>query len=179
MTELPVRGLTNLGLSDVRQLDSRQPDLGRVNLDRANLDQADPGQTDSGPADRAARLLIRVTAVTVEETTSIQVPIDEYRNSQPDPLHAGAAEQLQHLAAHHPDAISLLTRLCEREAMIGVTRVVPIALDRYGIILRIERIRDHRDVRLPFARRIDTGAQAADEIRHLLARATHRRPCGR
>jgi hypothetical protein len=128
---------------------------------------------------RVARLRIRVTAVTVEETSEIEVPLEQYRRCEPDPLHSGAAEQLQHLAARHPDTISLLTRLFDRRVLSGAIRVLPIALDRYGIVLRVERLHDHRDVRLPFAHRIDTGVQAADEIRNLLAQATHRRPCGR
>jgi hypothetical protein len=107
------------------------------------------------------------------------VPLALYRAAEPDPLHAGAAEQLQHLAAHHPDAITTLTRLCDRPTLIGATRVLPIALDRYGIVLRIERLRDHHDVRLPFSRRIDTGTEAAIELRALLARGAGRRPCGR
>jgi uncharacterized protein DUF2470 len=123
--------------------------------------------------------LIQVTAVTVEETGTVHVPIEQYRHCEPDPLCAGAAEQLQHLVARHPDVISLLTRLFDRQTLMGVVRVLPIALDRYGLVLRVERLHDHRDVRLPFSRRIDTGAQAAAEIRHLLDQANHRRPCGR
>jgi hypothetical protein len=130
-------------------------------------------------SDRSARLLIRIATVTVDEAGVIPVSLTDYRDSEPDPLHVGAAEQLQHLAAHHPDAISTLSRLCDREALIGVTRVLPIALDRYGIVLRVERLRDHRDVRLAFARRIDTGIEAATEMRALLTQGAGRRPCGR
>jgi len=129
--------------------------------------------------DQSARLRIRVATVSVAEAEMIPVPLLDYRGSEPDPLYSGAAEQLQHLAAHHPDAISTLSRLCDREALVGVTRVLPIALDRYGIVLRVERVRDHRDVRLPFARRIDTGIEAATEMRALLAQGARRRACGR
>jgi len=127
----------------------------------------------------SARLLIRVAEVSVDEADVNLVSLAEYRRGEPDPLHAGAAEQLQHLAAHHPDAITTLTRLCDREAMVGVTQVLPIALDRYGIVLRVERLRDHRDVRLAFERRVNTGAEAAAEMRALLAAGARRRPCGR
>ena len=136
-------------------------------------------EIDPDLSDRSARLLVRITEVSVNEVELNPVPLIDYRSSRPDPLHAGAAEQLQHLAAHHPDAIDVLSRLCDREAMIGVTRILPIALDRYGIVLRVERLRDHRDVRLPFQRRVDTGSEAATEMRALLTRGAARRPCGR
>jgi hypothetical protein len=136
-----------------------------------------------GLSDRSARLRVSVAEVHIEtdepQTVSRNISVGEYRTSEPDPLHGGAAEQLQHLAAHHPEAITLLSRLCDRESLIGVTRVLPITLDRYGIVLRAERARDHRDVRLPFSRRIDLGPEAAAEMRALLARAGRRRPCGR
>ena len=140
---------------------------------------------DSGPDDPVASLLVRITEVSITPaepapaTIAAPVSLADYRGSEPDPLHLGAAEQLQHLAAHHPDAISMLSRLCDREVLIGVTQVLPIALDRYGIVLRVERLRDHRDVRLPFDRRIDTGTEAAIGMRTLLGRASRRRPCGR
>jgi len=136
-------------------------------------------------SDQSARLLIRIAEVSVDELGPHDevgpgpVALADYQGSRPDPLHAGAAEQLQHLAAHHPDAIDVLSRLCDREALIGVTRVLPIALDRYGIVLRVERLRDHRDVRLPFDQRIDNGSEAAVQMRTLLARGARRRPCGR
>jgi hypothetical protein len=130
-------------------------------------------------SDRSARLLVRIDEVRVDKAGANPIPLADYHAGEPDPLHQGAADQLQHLAAHHPEAISTLSRLCDREAMIGVTRVLPIALDRYGIVLRVERLRDHRDVRLPFDRRIDTGAEAAAELRILLARGARHRPCTR
>ncbi|GAB3267938.1 DUF2470 domain-containing protein [Kineosporia babensis] len=105
------------------------------------------------------------------------VTVEDYRRSEPDPLHLGAAEQLQHLVAHHPDAIVTLSRLCDQETMLGVVRVLPVALDRYGIVLRVETLREHRDVRLAFRRRVDSGTEAAAELRHLLAEGSRRRPC--
>jgi hypothetical protein len=133
----------------------------------------------ANPADSSASLLIRITDIRVDDGEEHQVSLADYRAGEPDPLHLGAAEQLQHLAAHHPDAITTLSRLCDREVMIGVTRILPIALDRYGIVLRVERVRDHGDVRLPFQSRIDTGTEAATQIRQLLAQGARRRPCGK
>jgi hypothetical protein len=133
-----------------------------------------------GSGARVMTLNIDVTEVMVEaDRVRDWVPLEEYRRSQVDPLHGGAAEQLQHLVAHHPDAISTLSRLIGTEALLGVVRVVPIALDRYGIVLRVERLRDHRDVRLPFARPVDSGVGAAIALRQLLIEGGRRRPCGR
>jgi hypothetical protein len=123
--------------------------------------------------------MVRITQVTVDEDGQQPVALGDYRRSEPDPLHLGAAEQLQHLAAHHPEAITTLSRLCDREVMLGAIEILPVALDRYGIVLRVERLRDHRDVRLAFDRRIDTGTEAATELRQLLARSARRRGCGR
>jgi hypothetical protein len=136
---------------------------------------------------RSVPLHLRVTGVTVHEPAADgtgagriePVSVADYRAADPDPLHPGAAEHLQHLSARHPEAIDVLSRLCGTRALIGATRVVPIALDRYGMVLRIERLRGHRDVRLPFRRRIGTGAEAAEEIRHLLTLGVRRRACGR
>jgi hypothetical protein len=125
-------------------------------------------------------LHIDVTEVMIEEGEQRDwVPVEEYRRGEVDPLYLGSADQLQHLVAHHPEAITTLSRLCDRESMTGVIRVMPIALDRYGVVLRIERLRDHRDVRLPFRRRVDSGTDAALELRHLLIEGGRRRPCAR
>jgi len=159
-----------LQLTELCAVSARERVRARVTLGGRLSVRPDPGLTD-----RSSRLLIRVDSVTVEDAGVHVVPVEEYHDAEPDPLHSGAAEQLQHLAAHHPEAIDLLSRLCDRRALIGVTRILPVTLDRYGIVLRVERLRDHRDVRLPFTRRVDTGAEAATELHHLLTRA--RRPC--
>ncbi|MBT0772378.1 hypothetical protein KIH74_25765 [Kineosporia sp. J2-2] len=136
-----------------------------------------PGRTASAGS---VGLRVEVAEVMLEEDGHNDwVTVEDYRGSEPDPLHLGAAEQLQHLVAHHPDAVVTLSRLCDQEAMLGVVRVLPIALDRYGIVLRVEKLREHRDVRLPFRRRVDTGTEAAAELRHLLAEGSRRRPCAR
>ena len=125
-------------------------------------------------------LRIEVAEVMLEEDDRhAWVTVEDYRKGEPDPLHLGAAEQLQHLVAHHPDAIVTLSRLCEPEDLLGVVRVLPVTLDRYGIVLRVERLRDHWDVRLPFRRRVDSGTEAAAELRYLLSEGSRRRPCAR
>lgn len=58
-----------------------------------------------------------------------------------------------------------------------MTRVLPLAMDRYGVTLRLEYPRTHRDVRLPFAKPVARLDQVGPQIHALLAaarRASHR-----
>lgn len=136
---------------------------------------------DPAPGRSVVTLRVRVERVTFEEADHepVLVAAPEYRTAEPDPLHAVAADHLQHLSAHHPDAVETLARLCPRATLVGATRVLPLAFDRYGLVLRVERLRGHRDVRLPFARRVDGPASAAEQLRLLLTLATRGRPCSR
>jgi hypothetical protein len=52
-----------------------------------------------------------------------------------------------------------------------VTRVLPLAVDRHGLTLRIERTRAHGDVRLPFHTPADDLAQLTERVHALLAQA--------
>lgn len=59
----------------------------------------------------------------------------------------------------------------------GMTRVLPSAMDRYGVTLRLEYPGTHRDVRLPFPTPVSRLDQAWPQIHALLAaarRASHR-----
>ncbi|MEV6692964.1 DUF2470 domain-containing protein [Micromonospora sp. NPDC051196] len=71
--------------------------------------------------------------------------------AEPDPLAADEADLLCHLDRHHPRTIERLFRLIDPHHRYGVQRVVPVRLDRHGLVLRLERVRGHRDVRLGFA----------------------------
>lgn len=168
-------------LTELCAVSVNQRVLGRVTLAGRLSPAASAAPSNGTPegslvaGDRAVRLRMRVTSVTVDDRV---VALADYRTAEPDPLYAGAAEHLQHLTAHHPEAIDVLSRLLTREALAGATRILPIALDRYGLVLRVERVRGHQDVRLRFARRICSGAEAAAEIHRLLRHASRRRPCG-
>jgi hypothetical protein len=143
---------------------------------------AGPGSPYTWPAGSSC-LHLEVTEVAFADSPHAGemawVGLAEYRAAEPDPLHLGAADQLQHLAAHHPDALEALSRLCDRATLLGVVRVLPVALDRYGLVLRVERLRGHQDVRLNFRQPVECGAQAAAEMRHLLTEGSRRRPCRR
>ncbi|MER7705407.1 DUF2470 domain-containing protein [Kitasatospora sp. NPDC097605] len=80
----------------------------------------------------------------------------------PDPLARYEAGLLTHLADGHPDALAVLTRLIDPELLAGLPAVRPLALDRYGLVLRLDHPGGHRDVRLVFPE----PARDADEFGH-------------
>ncbi|MET9972829.1 DUF2470 domain-containing protein, partial [Streptomyces sp. NPDC006356] len=90
----------------------------------------------------------------------------------PDPLATAEARLLTHLADCHPDAVERLTRLVDPDSLHGAVRVQPLAVDRHGLTLRIERARSDGDVRLPFHRPADGVAQLTERMHVLLAQAS-------
>jgi hypothetical protein len=131
-----------------------------------------------GDAPRGDRTLLRLDPARIELTDGaaiVPVSLDAHARSEPDPLAPVEAECLQHLVTHHPDAVELLCRLVDPRVIQHAVRVLPAALDRYGLVLRAERHRGHVDVRLPFTRRADTAPAAGVELRTLLVQATQRR----
>ncbi|MGW2422786.1 DUF2470 domain-containing protein [Streptomyces sp. NPDC001709] len=121
--------------------------------------------------DRGA-LLLRPTRVVLRQSSgSVVVDLDEYAAARPDPLAEAEARLLTHLADAHPDAVERLTRLVRPESLHAATRVLPLAVDRHGLTLRIERTRAHGDVRLPFHTPADDVAQLTERMHALLAQA--------
>lgn len=59
---------------------------------------------------------------------------------------------LTHLVDDHGELVPLLLRLVQPQPDKGVKRILPLAMDRYGVTLRLEYSGSHRDVRLPFAK---------------------------
>ncbi len=91
--------------------------------------------------------------------------------ADPDPLAETEAEMLMHLAAAHEDTVELLAQLVEPRLLSGVTRVDPVRLDRYGMVLRLQRLEAHHDVRLPFPAPLRNPAHALVQMRALMAKA--------
>jgi hypothetical protein len=96
---------------------------------------------------------------------------DELARAEPDPLAETEAEILAHLAGAHAGAVELLAQLVEPRLLAGVTRVDPLRLDRYGIVLRLQRVNGRHDVRLPFPTPLCNPAHGVVRLRTLLARA--------
>ncbi|MFI1767038.1 DUF2470 domain-containing protein [Streptomyces sp. NPDC020800] len=119
------------------------------------------------------RLLFRATRVVLRRPSgAVLVELDEFAAARPDPLAGAEAQLLTHLADAHPDAVERLTRLVRPESLHAVTRVVPLAVDRHGLTLRIERTRAHGDVRLPFHTPADDVAQLTERMHALLTQAS-------
>jgi hypothetical protein len=129
------------------------------------------------PLDTSLRL--RVVEVVVEDADGAwEVGADEYRAARPDCLARLESEHLLHLGSRHPDAVTLLARLVGNGALQGAVRVLPLGLDRYGLVLRVERIRGFLDVRLPFASPVRRAEDVGEAMRRLLALAARQPPCG-
>lgn len=99
------------------------------------------------------------------------VELEELVAAAADPLATCEAGMLTHLVDDHQELVPLLMRLVRPLPAPGAQRVVPLAVDRYGITLRIEYPRVHRDVRLPFATPLDSADQAGGRIQALLSEA--------
>ncbi|WP_327665784.1 DUF2470 domain-containing protein [Streptomyces sp. NBC_00498] len=99
------------------------------------------------------------------------IDLDELAAAAPDPLALAEPRLLTHLADAHPEAVEQLTRLIAPDSLHGVVRVQPLAVDRHGLTLRLERLRGQADVRLAFHRPADDLGSLTERMHHLLASA--------
>ncbi|MEU1186294.1 DUF2470 domain-containing protein [Streptomyces sp. NPDC005859] len=117
-------------------------------------------------------LAFHATRVVLREPAgAVVVAVDEFAGAEPDPLATAEAHLLTHLADAHPDAVERLARLVRRESLHGAVRVQPLAVDRHGLTLRIERAGSHGDVRLPFHAPADDVGQLTERMHVLLTQA--------
>jgi len=118
-------------------------------------------------------LAFRPSRVVLHRPTGAEViGVDDFAAAAPDPLATAEARLLTHLADAHPDAVERLTRLVEPGSLHGALRVQPLAVDRHGLTLRIERRRAHGDVRLAFHRPAEDVAQLTERMHVLLSQAS-------
>ncbi|MFH5211095.1 DUF2470 domain-containing protein [Antrihabitans sp. NCIMB 15449] len=106
------------------------------------------------------------SAVVADATGAEPVDIDELRLAEPDPFWELETAWLQHLDEDHADLISQLARRLPPSLRRG--RVRPLAIDRYGISLRVEAFDGDRDVRLPFAEPVADMAGLSKAVRVLV-----------
>ncbi|MFC9502487.1 DUF2470 domain-containing protein [Streptomyces sp. NPDC057002] len=119
------------------------------------------------------QLAFRPTRVVLRQSSgAVVVDVDEFTAAAPDPLTTAEARLLTHLADCHADAVERLTRLVEHDSLHGAVRVRPLAVDRHGLTLRIERARAHGDVRLAFHAPADDVAQLTERMHVLLTQAS-------
>ncbi|CAL9660648.1 hypothetical protein SUDANB176_06984 [Streptomyces sp. enrichment culture] len=118
-------------------------------------------------------LALRPTRVVLRRPSgAVAVDLDEFAAAAPDPLATAEARLLTHLADCHADAVERLTRLVDTGSLHGAVRVQPLAVDRHGLTLRVERVRADGDVRLPFHAPADDVAELTERMHALLAQAS-------
>lgn len=113
--------------------------------------------------------LLRIHPYAVElEADGRRTPIDadELAVTPADPFAEAEGTFLSHLAECHPAALDALRRRLPAE--LQDARVVPVALDRFGIVLRAERTGSHRDVALDFAAPVGPGGDLRTSFQALL-----------
>ncbi|MFF6782870.1 DUF2470 domain-containing protein [Streptomyces sp. NPDC012510] len=123
-------------------------------------------RNDGDLAFRPTRIVLR------EPSGAVVVDLDDFAAARPDPLATAESRLLTHLADAHPDAVERLTRLVPRDSLHGAVRVQPLAVDRHGLTLRIERARGNGDVRLTFHQPADDLAQLTERMHVLLSQAS-------
>uniref|UniRef100_A0AAU2JWE8 DUF2470 domain-containing protein n=1 Tax=Streptomyces sp. NBC_00049 TaxID=2903617 RepID=A0AAU2JWE8_9ACTN len=102
------------------------------------------------------------------------VGLEELDAACPDPLAPYEAGMLTHLLDDHAELVTLLLRLVRPLPTVAVLRALPVAMDRYGITLRMEERSGHRDVRLPFPSPLDDVEQSGAQIQALFSAARRR-----
>lgn len=118
-------------------------------------------------------LKLRQVALAAGQISTLVDPA-ELAAAEPDPVAPFEARLLIHLEQDHRDQIAAMTRLIDPQHLLGVVRVVPFALDRHGIVLRLEYHRAHRDVQLAFAEPLRDVDQVGLRIHTLVAHSPGR-----
>ena len=128
----------------------------------------DPRRTGGGDL----RAVLELASATLLDPVlgEVEVEADAFAAARPDPLAREEADLLCHLTGAHPEAVEHLSRLIAPHHLHGVHRVVPVRMDRFGVVLRLEFAAHHRDVQLPFSAPLRTAADAAPRMHELLAR---------
>ncbi|MCZ4609856.1 DUF2470 domain-containing protein [Streptomyces sp. Lzd4kr] len=111
------------------------------------------------------------------DTGRAYVTLQELEATELDPLATSEAGMLTHLVDDHPELVPL--RLVRPYPDSGVRRALPLGIDRYGLTLRLERARSHRDVRLPFNKPLRHIDHVGPQIHALLAAARRLSHTGR
>ncbi|MFF1506786.1 DUF2470 domain-containing protein [Streptomyces sp. NPDC058326] len=99
------------------------------------------------------------------------VTLEELHATDIDPMATCEASMLTHLVDGHGELVPLLLRLVRPRPDRHMVRALPVALDRYGITLRLEHPTGHQDVRLPFPTPVTDIDQAGPRMHALFAAA--------
>lgn len=96
---------------------------------------------------------------------------EEYALAAPDPVADGEAALLGHLIADHARELESLVALLPPAVLARARRVLPVALDRYGLVLRASGPGGDTDLRLPFREPLTCPRELSHRMRELLAGA--------
>ncbi|MBY8865401.1 MULTISPECIES: DUF2470 domain-containing protein [Streptomyces] len=165
---VPVR----LELTDVAPTPVRERLRARVTITGLLGASYDPEQTESTCVEFGQ-------AVLEDERGRTFLTLPELEAAPLDPLAPYEAGMLTHLADDHGALVPLLLRLVRPAPAPGVRRVLPVRIDRYGLTLRLEYPRTHRDVRLPFRAPVRHIDHVGPQIHGLLATARRLSHTGR
>ncbi|MGX7758450.1 DUF2470 domain-containing protein [Streptomyces angustmyceticus] len=110
-------------------------------------------------------------AVLEDDQGRAYVTLQALEATELDPIATSEAAMLTHLVDDHSKVVPLLLRLVRPHPDHGILRALPVAMDRYGVTLRLEYPRSHRDVRLPFKTPVTDIDQAGPQIHALLTTA--------
>ncbi|MER7758678.1 DUF2470 domain-containing protein [Streptomyces sp. NPDC097619] len=155
--------------TDIAPTSVRDRVRGRVTLTGLVAAPYDPESTDSACLELGQ-------AVYEDAEGRTHVTLDELNAVEPDPMAGSEAAMLHHLVTDHADLVTLLLRLVPSHLKHGLTRALPLAIDRYGITLRLEHPTGGHTTRLPFAKPLTHTDQAGTRIHALMAaarRASH------
>lgn len=106
------------------------------------------------------------SAVVADSTGAESVCVHDLREAEPDPFWELETAWLQHLDEDHGDVVDQLARRLPPSLRRG--RIRPLAIDRYGITLRVEAHDGDSDVRLPFAKPADDVTALSRAVRLLV-----------
>ncbi|ATL64953.1 DUF2470 domain-containing protein [Nocardia terpenica] len=123
-----------------------------------------PALLDVGHSTVLLRLVLD-SAVVADATGAAAACLDQLRAARPDPFWELESAWLQHMSADHADVVDQLARHLPVRLRGG--RVHPLAIDRYGVTLRVEGPDGDHDVRLPFDAPVDDVQSLSRAVRIL------------
>ncbi|MFL0178600.1 DUF2470 domain-containing protein [Mycobacterium sp. SMC-15] len=125
-----------------------------------------PDDSDSD-VDYALLRLTPESAVLADATGAEAVDVRELLAARPDPFCAIEAHWLQHLDSAHPDMVARLAA-AKLPPQLRRGQARPLAVDRYGMWLRVEAPDGDRDVRLSFPQPVEDVLSLNRAVRALM-----------
>ncbi|MFL0277596.1 DUF2470 domain-containing protein [Mycobacterium sp. SMC-19] len=125
-----------------------------------------PDDSDSD-VDYALLRLTPESAVLADATGAEAVDVRELLAARPDPFCAIEAHWLQHLDSAHPEMVARLAA-AKLPPQLRRGQARPLAVDRYGMWLRVEAPDGDRDVRLSFPQPVEDVLSLNRAVRALM-----------